>query len=102
MRRFLIVQYGAGMRSVRAGWGLFKVHWASQVRFWLIALTIGIASGFAALLFRKAITALQVFAYGAHDMADVHSAAGLLPWYWVLVVPILGGLAVGLILHRFT
>ncbi|WP_111732069.1 chloride channel protein [Roseovarius amoyensis] len=102
MRRFLIVQHKAGMRSVRAGWVLFRAHWARQVRFWLIALMVGIASGFAALLFRKAIAALERFAYGAGDMAHVHSAAEVLPWYWVLIVPILGGLAVGIILHYFT
>ena len=62
---------------------------------------IGIAAGFAALLFRKAITALQGLVYGTEDMARLHSFAETLPWYWI-VVPDAGGLVVGLILHRFT
>ncbi|GAB4295370.1 MAG: chloride channel protein [Roseovarius sp.] len=102
LRRFLIVQYKATMRALRGGWRTLRQRGPSQFQFWLIALAIGIAAGFGALLFRTAITALQSLAYRAHDMSDVHSSAGLLPWYWVLGVPVLGGLTVGLILDRFT
>ena len=101
-RPFLAQKSAAAGAALRRGWHALRGKGPSQFQFWLIALVIGIAAGLAALLFRKAITALQTFAYAAEDMAHVHSAAELLAWYWLLAVPVLGGLAVGLILHRFT
>ncbi|PRZ48387.1 chloride channel protein [Tritonibacter scottomollicae] len=74
----------------------------SQLQFWLIALVIGVLAGFAALFFRKGITALQGAVYGAEDLDYLHSFAATLPWYLLLLVPVMGGLAVGVILHRFT
>ena len=73
----------------------------SQLQFWFIALAIGCAAGTAALFFRKGIAALQTFLYGIDDV-QLASVAGTLPWWWVLCVPVVGGLVVGLILHRFT
>jgi len=72
-----------------------------RLRFWLIALAIGVAAGFAALFFRKAIEALERAIYGSSDQS-LHSAASMLPWWWLLVVPVLGGLVVGVLLDRFT
>ncbi len=74
----------------------------SQVQFWFIALAIGIAAGFAALLFRMGISALQTRLYGVEDVRMLHSFAESLPWYWILMIPAFGGLVVGLILHWFT
>jgi CIC family chloride channel protein len=74
----------------------------SQVQFWFIALAIGIAAGFAALLFRKGIEGLQAWAYGVEDVNQLYSFAQNMSWYWVLVIPIVGGLIVGQILHHFT
>ena len=74
----------------------------SQVQFWLIALVIGVAAGFAALFFRKGIEGLQGFLYGTDDIAHLHSWAGTLPWYWVLLLPAIGGLVVGAVLNWFT
>ncbi len=88
--------------SLREGWRVLRKRGPSQFQFWLIALGIGIAAGFAALLFRKGITALQQLVYGTEDVARLHSFAEHLPWYWILMLPIAGGLVVGLILHRFT
>lgn len=73
----------------------------SQMQFWLMALMIGISAGFAALGFRLGIGTLQRLIYGADDMT-LASAANNLPWYWVLIIPVFGGLAVGIILDRFT
>jgi CIC family chloride channel protein len=73
----------------------------SQAQFWLLALLIGTGAGFAALGFRLGISALQRAVYGADDVT-LASVAGELPWAWVLMVPVIGGLAVGLILDRFT
>ena len=84
------------------GWHVIRTRGPNQVPFWLIALAVGIASGFAALFFRKGIEALQELLYRADDITPLHSWAGSLPWYWVLCIPILGGLLVGLILHVFT
>ncbi|MYM55725.1 chloride channel protein [Rhodobacteraceae bacterium GS-10] len=74
----------------------------SQVRFWFLAALIGATAGFAALFFRKGIETLQAYLYGTDDTLHLHSFAETLPWYWVLGLPIVGGLVTGLILHLFT
>lgn len=74
----------------------------SQFQFWLIALVVGIAAGFAALFFRKGIESIQAALYGTEDVQHLHSFAQSLPWYWVLIIPIIGGLIVGQILHHFS
>lgn len=73
----------------------------SQMQFWLLALLIGIGAGLAALFFRLGINALQRAAYGIDDQT-LTSDAGILPWWWLIAVPTVGGLVVGLILDRFT
>ena len=74
----------------------------AQIGFWFLALLVGTGAGFAALGFRKAIDWLQSLLYGTEDVANLHSHAGTLPWYWIVLVPAAGGLIVGLLLHRFT
>ncbi|WP_245846837.1 chloride channel protein [Paracoccus seriniphilus] len=73
----------------------------SQLQFWFLALLIGIGAGLAALGFRLGIGALQRLIYGADDLR-LATTASKLPWYWVLTVPMIGGLVVGLILDRLT
>lgn len=92
----------AARAEVGRGLAILREKGPSQVQFWFIALVIGIAAGFAALLFRKGIEALQEFLYGTDDISRLHSFAESLPWYWILIIPILGGAIVGQILHRFT
>ena len=92
----------ASIAALRNGWSVMLDRGPSQIQFWFIALIIGIAAGFAALFFRKGIMALHGLVYGTEDMSRVHSVAETLPWYWVLTVPIMGGLVVGLILHHMT
>lgn len=82
-------------------WRVLVARGPSQVQFWFIALLVGVAAGFAALGFRKAIEVLQRNIYGA-DEATLTSHAATLPWWWILLLPIFGGLIVGLILHHFT
>ena len=72
-----------------------------EVQFWLIALMIGIVVGAATGLFRIGIIQLETLIYGVDD-AGLATAAKYMPWYWLLVVPIVGGLIVGIILQRFT
>lgn len=91
-----------GRDELVSGWRLMVERGPSQLQFWLIALVIGIASGAAALGFRKGIEKLQASLYGTDDLAHLHSFAETLPWYWILFLPMLGGLAVGLILNWFT
>ena len=73
-----------------------------KIQFWFIALLIGIAAGGAAVLFRLGINFLQATLYGTDDVRLLHSFAETLPWYSILLIPVFGGLLVGLILDRFT
>jgi len=87
---------------LREGWRMMRRRGPSQFQFWLIALMVGIMAGYAAVLFRKGVSALEGFLYQTDDVARLHSMAEQMPWYWVLLVPVAGGLVVGQILHRFT
>ncbi len=86
----------------KSGWKMVKNQGPGSITFWFVALLIGIASGFAALFFRKGINWLQETVYGTEDVRLIHSFAESLPWYLILIIPICGGLIVGLILNRFT
>ena len=92
----------AARTRLRDNWDLLRKAGPSQAQFWFIALAIGIVAGFAALGFRKAIEALEGAIYGVSDPRLLHSFAETLPWYLILLIPVIGGLLVGLILHRFT
>ena len=81
---------------------LIRANGPSQFQFWFIALGVGIAAGFAAVFFRKGITALQSWIYGAPDVQRIHTFAADLHWMWLLMPPVIGGLIVGLILDNFT
>lgn len=80
---------------------IIRTRGPSQIQFWLLALLIGIGAGLAALLFRLGITALQYAFYGIDDRA-LSNEASTMPWWWLILVPTMGGLIVGLILDRFT
>lgn len=81
---------------------VMRVHGPTQIQFWFIALAIGIGAGLAAVIFRLGIYALQTAAYGTDDVLTLHSFAAGLAWYQILLIPICGGLIVGIILDRFT
>jgi len=106
MRKFLIKTLSALLtaqrRDLAATWARMVEHGPGKVQFWFIALVIGIGAGFAALGFRLGIERLQAMLYRTSDIAHLHTHAGTLPWYWVLMLPVLGGLAVGIILNWFT
>ncbi|MBO9450175.1 chloride channel protein [Tropicibacter sp. R16_0] len=101
-RALLRQQITQAMAAVKDGWRVMRHRGPSQIQFWFIALAIGVVAGFAALFFRKGINALQAALYGTEDVQFLHSFAEQLPWYWVLLIPIAGGLIVGIILHNFT
>lgn len=67
----------------------------------LLAIAVGAVTGFAVTGFRLAIHFFEEVFYGATE-AEIHSVAANLPWYVVMFLPVLGGLAVGLLLHHCT
>ncbi|ABV94146.1 putative chloride channel protein [Dinoroseobacter shibae DFL 12 = DSM 16493] len=99
---FFAQQLGAWRSALARASVTIRRQGPSQIQFWFIALAVGIAAGFAALIFRKGIHWLQTMAYGHEDVRAVIDHAAGLPWYWLVIVPTLGGLVVGLILHFFT
>ena len=101
-RSILSRQLDQAVTACKQGWQVLRHRGPSQIQFWFIALAVGIAAGFAALFFRKGIETLQAWIYGTDDVQYIHSFAVSLPWYFILLIPILGGLAVGLVLHFFT
>lgn len=101
--RTLVANFASDLRTMwRDAFRVIKTRGPSQIQFWFIALVIGIAAGFAALLFRLGIDMLQGFLYGTEDLSTLHSVAANMPWYLILLIPICGGLAVGVLLDRFT
>ncbi len=72
-----------------------------QLRFWVVALLIGTIAGFMTLGFRIGIYGVQEWIYGGEEERLTHTLREL-PWYWMIGVPVLGGLAVGVIMHFFT
>ncbi|MEM6658999.1 MAG: chloride channel protein [Pseudomonadota bacterium] len=101
-RTVLRNQFNQAKAAIKDAWRVMLRRGPSQIQFWFIALLIGIAAGFMALAFRKAIQALQTFVYQTTDIHSLHSHAEKLPWLLVFLTPVIGGLIVGVILHRFT
>jgi chloride channel protein, CIC family len=99
--QWVVATWDEARGEVRQAFQVLRHRGPSQIQFWFIALVIGIAAGAAALFFRKGISALLTTFYGTNDM-HLASVAGGLPWWWIMVLPVLGGLAVGIILHLFT
>ncbi len=101
-RTVLRNQLNQALAAMKDAWRVMLRRGPSQIQFWFIALAIGIAAGFMALGFRKAIRALQAYVYDTEDILLLHSHAEKLPWFLILITPIIGGLIVGIILHKFT
>lgn len=68
---------------------------------WVLALIVGLISGYAALVFYFSVAALQKMLFGTGE-AGIESVAAKLDWWIILSVPTLGGLCVGLILAFFS
>ncbi|QEW21411.1 H(+)/Cl(-) exchange transporter ClcA [Marinibacterium anthonyi] len=101
-RSILAQQFDLAVSTARNGWRVLLHRGPSQIQFWFIALAIGVAAGFAALLFRKGIFALQGFLYQTDDPAMIHSHAAMMPWWVLVIIPVCGGLVVGGVLHWLT
>ncbi len=74
----------------------------SQAQFWVLAVLLGLLGGGAAVLFRQGIEAVQAFVYQTDNVAWLYRNVDRLDWYWIVLIPLLGGLCVGIILDRFT
>lgn len=88
--------------EVRSSFELMRAKGPTKFKFWLIALVVGILAGLAAVGFRMGIELLQSTLYRTDDINHLHTHLGGLSWLWVLLIPTLGGLVVGLLLQRFT
>ena len=102
VKDFLLQGVDDTKTACRDAWRVLRTHGPTHVQFWFIALAIGAAAGTAAVIFRLGIYAIQTTAYGTDDVLTLHSFAAGLAWYQILIIPICGGLIVGLILHWFT
>lgn len=63
-----------------------------------LALVVGIAAAYGALVFRIGVEEIQKLGYGIY-LGEVILEAGTLPWWQILAVPAIGGLLVGIILQ---
>ncbi|MGV6848234.1 MAG: chloride channel protein [Marinibacterium sp.] len=95
----LTEQLSRAAATLRDSWALMRRTGPGQIQFWFIALAVGIASGYAAVLFRKGIFGLQGWLYQTDNVNLLHSHAEILPWTVILAIPVVGGLIVGLISH---
>ena len=82
---------------VRARWHQFTHN--DQVKLSVLALIIGIGIAYGALGFRLGIEAIQRETFGFPLHYGFHLIAAL-PWWLVLAVPTIGGLAIGLFVHH--
>ncbi|MGB0902921.1 chloride channel protein [Halocynthiibacter sp.] len=88
--------------DLKTAWQVLRVKGPGEIQFWFIALIVGVGAGFAALGFRNAIEVLQTAVYGADDSKTLHSYLSDLSWYWVVSIPVLGGIVSGIFLQWLT
>ena len=101
-RTFLSAQIVGLGRDIHRAWQVMLDKGPGQVQFWFIALIIGVASGAAALGFRLGIETLQAALYRTDDIRTLQNHSRELPWYWLVLIPVGGGLVVGIVLNWFT
>jgi len=77
-----------------------KESWnrSRQPVVWALALLIGVAVAYAAIVFRKAIDAVSYVFFGSGEQ-HLSSAVAAMPWWEILIMTTLGGALVGLVLH---
>ncbi|MDH3867030.1 MAG: chloride channel protein, partial [Desulfobulbaceae bacterium] len=62
----------------------------------VMAIIVGVATGFAAVFFIRLIQYIQIFFYGGSE--KIFPALGRL---WIIIIPVIGGLLVGPIITKF-
>ena len=65
----------------------------------VLAVFVGLAGGFGAVGFRYLINFFQSLAYGSAD--TILHVVTAVAWYWRILIPAIGGLIVGLLVHFF-
>jgi len=81
------------MATVTQAWQ--RVTRNDQLVLFFLAVVVGTAAGYGALLFRLLTAAIQVLFLG-HGTEHLVSAAASIPWWQVLLAPTVGGLFIGL------
>ena len=69
-----------------------------QPRLWVLSLGVGVASTIAAIIFRELIGLVQLPWLGDRK-EHVVTAALQVPWYFIVLAPMCGGLVVGIMLQ---
>jgi CIC family chloride channel protein len=91
--------------KAQVSFGHSPLHWlrvmCARDRFFVtvIAIVIGLCGGGLVIVFHEGIDALQTLLYGAPE-DHFHITVPTLPWYQIVLMPMLGGLMVGLY-YRF-
>ncbi|MFQ5457001.1 MAG: chloride channel protein [Myxococcota bacterium] len=73
---------------------LARLHLSEQTQMILLGMATGVAVGYAAVLFILLVEVMQVGFFG--EAGKLFEVLGGVPWYRILLVPALGGLAAGL------
>jgi len=72
---------------------------SGRLVFFLLAGVIGMVVSLATVLLIEAISFVQLLGYGARSEAQFASIAAEQPWWRLMLVPLLGGLLVGVIIN---
>ena len=70
-----------------------------QPYLWTLALVVGIAVSGAAIAFREMIGIVQLV-WLADNSERIITAASNVPWYYIMLAPVGGGLIVGIMLEK--
>ncbi len=70
-----------------------------QPYLWILALVVGIAVSGAAIAFREMIGVVQLV-WLADNSERIITAASNVPWYYIMLAPVGGGLIVGIMLEK--
>ena len=72
---------------------------SARLVFFLLAALIGMVVSLATVLLIEAISFVQLLGYGARSEAQFASIAAEHPWWRLMLVPLIGGLLVGVIIN---
>ncbi|OUR79222.1 hypothetical protein A9Q83_05160 [Alphaproteobacteria bacterium 46_93_T64] len=86
--KFSVEKFISSLRAIRGNMPL---------KLMLCSLIVGLLAGYGALAFRRLISETQTFFYGFGSELVVTGAAGL-PWWQIMLIPVIGGLIVGVLL----
>lgn len=86
----------AALRRI-LGRAVGRVRYEHPILF-LMALIVGVAAGYGAILFLEVINAAGTLAFGVHESGLV-SRLVMLEWWHILLAPVAGGLVIGLAIH---